>query len=200
MRSVESLSCDFLQDMSLNLCSDYKTAVCNITLYFPQTVTKCKSHLIFTMDPRKTKNRFPFIPPTPGYPPTSIPGYNGQSSTTIPVQSQSILPPVEKDAALQLDLVPALPPPPLAPALYTPPTPIVVERNEAAAHFRLPPTPNSDESSPSRSPVGRTNGSAVSIKDPLYSKNGISATLLDAEMWNNFYNVGNEMIVTKPGR
>lgn len=109
MRSVESLSCDFLQDMSLNLCSDYKTAVCNITLYFPQTVTKCKSHLIFTMDPRKTKNRFPFIPPTPGYPPTSIPGYNGQSSTTIPVQSQSILPPVEKDAALQLDLVPALP-------------------------------------------------------------------------------------------
>ena len=33
-----------------------------------------------------------------------------------------------------------------------------------------------------------------------YSKDEITVTLQDADLWNSFWRVGNEMIVTKPGR
>ena len=145
------------------------------------------------MDPhgRKPKRRSsPYVPPPLGYPPTSVPGYNGQPSSTV--QSQACSPPMEKDASYQL--VPALPPP-----LVPPPTHVFRPppgKGNEAAHFRLPPTPNSVESSP----AGRTIGNAVSSKDPSYSKDGFIVTLQDADLWNVFNKVGNEMIVTKPGR
>ncbi len=149
------------------------------------------------MDPhgRKPKRRSsPYVPPPLGYPPTSVPGYNGQPSSTV--QSQACSPPMGKDANYQL--VPALPPPMAPPPtqVFRPPP---CKGNEAA-HFRLPPTPNSAVESPSISPAGRIIGNAVSSKDPSYSKDGFIVTLQDADLWNVFNKVGNEMIVTKPGR
>ncbi len=41
---------------------------------------------------------------------------------------------------------------------------------------------------------------AVMGKDSTYSRGGITIGLQEADLWHSFASVGNEMIVTKPGR
>ena len=36
--------------------------------------------------------------------------------------------------------------------------------------------------------------------DANYTDNGVTASLMEADLWKSFNTVGNEMIVTKPGR
>ena len=58
-------------------------------------------------------------------------------------------------------------------------------------------SPSHQSSTPSSEASGI---SSVIGKDATYSCNGITISLLEADMWSAFNTVGNEMIVTKPGR
>ena len=57
----------------------------------------------------------------------------------------------------------------------------------------LPPTPVDSDNSPSP-PDESNKRKCVPLRD------GIVASLMDSDLWNSFSRVGNEMIVTKPGR
>ncbi len=105
--------------------------------------------------------------------------------------------------------------PPSSSALHPPTQPlseaaaITTEENPEAGDLKksrgnvewLPPTPvDSSNSSPSPS----CEDNALPIKQTKYpgseGEERIVASLLDADLWNSFKRVGNEMIVTKPGR
>lgn len=68
-----------------------------------------------------------------------------------------------------------------------------------------PSTASSDSGidSPSHQSIASSGSSGISSvigKDATFSCNGIAISLLEADMWSAFNTVGNEMIVTKPGR
>ena len=63
----------------------------------------------------------------------------------------------------------------------------------ASAYF--PPTPSSSSSQNSEADERSCSGRSSSS-----SAHGVTASVLDKEMWDSFNSVGNEMIVTKPGR
>ena len=79
-------------------------------------------------------------------------------------------------------------------------------RPQNANYLNLTPSNTSDEkeseesdsSRPSSAGAGGTQ-SIIGI-DANYSDNGITASLMEADLWKSFNTVGNEMIVTKPGR
>lgn len=61
----------------------------------------------------------------------------------------------------------------------------------------LPPTPSSFDS-PQHCNGGGSSGSTESSRSS--SAEGVTVSVLDKDLWDSFNSVGNEMIVTKPGR
>ncbi len=123
-----------------------------------------------------------------------------------PEEPSSSLSTVEEDSYVQLSAA-ALPPPP--PPTLRPPTQLLSDTRPTTctatddlkrkATEWLPPTPVDSDNSPS--PPGedklQLKKRTKCIPPP---EGGIVVSLLDADLWNNFKMVGNEMIVTKPGR
>lgn len=89
----------------------------------------------------------------------------------------------------------ALPPGPGPSGVYPPPQLFRPLGSNNGERFALPPTPPGSSESHSVSPINGANS-----KDANYAKDGIAATLMEADLWQSFLNEGNEMIVTKPGR
>ncbi len=66
---------------------------------------------------------------------------------------------------------------------------------------RMPVTPTGSNCSEEDSWSQEASGTqAVMGKDSTYNKEGITIGLQEADLWHSFASVGNEMIVTKPGR
>ncbi len=72
---------------------------------------------------------------------------------------------------------------------------------QPVACIRTPTQPPKRESAvDSTAQKNRKNSSLSNSSDAEFSKDGITVCLHDTNTWNRFFRVGNEMIVTKPGR
>ena len=143
-------------------------------------------------------------------PPTNYVSRPLPSVTSIPTPSPTASPESSQDDGSRSPPAKRTPPPlPELPHLFRP---INFETSATDAESRkLPPTPDSDIHSDTASDA--TIKSATSSRGPQSflvsiprltsskrTKDGLTLSLLDSELWKSFHSVGNEMIVTKPGR
>lgn len=156
----------------------------------------------------------PYPPSSTTMPPTNYFSRPLPSVTSIPTPSPSASPEEsDEDAPLSPPAKKTPPPLPELPILFRP---IQFDdgAQRSASPRELPPTPDSDTHSEAASEGTSSISSAASatsgpqsflvsiprLTSSKLTKGDLTLSLLDSELWKSFHSVGNEMIVTKPGR